>query len=112
MNVTNSISFAMAKVKSHIRMAILKSQVAMAIFEESNKQEHGPGAVTGRNRCTRMAKRKNRRSLKTSRKRSVPVDWNTLSLCKNTTVSCVSTKRLQPVEQMVQSKGSMAVLTL
>ena len=52
----------------------------MAIFEESNKREHGPGAVTGRNRCTRiMAIRKNRRSLKTSRKRSVPVDWNTLT---------------------------------
>lgn len=49
----------------------------MAIFEESN---NGPGAVTGRYRCTRiMARRKNRRSLKTSRKRSVPVDWNTLT---------------------------------
>ena len=54
MNVTNSIRFAMAKVKSHIRMAILKSRIcnAMAIFEESNRQEHGPGAVTSRNRCT------------------------------------------------------------
>ncbi len=44
MNVTNSIRFAMANVKSRIRMAILKSRIckAMAIFEESNV---GPGRL-------------------------------------------------------------------
>jgi hypothetical protein len=54
MNVTISIRFAMAKVKSHIRMAILKSRICQSNgdFEGPNMQERGPRAVTSRNRCT------------------------------------------------------------
>jgi hypothetical protein len=103
MNVTSSISFVMAKVKSHIRMAILKSRIckAMAILKGRTCRNVGPGrllVVTAAR--AQNGKEETRKEFENFTKRSVPVNWNTLSPVQKYNRVLAIYKRLRPVERM------------